>query len=157
MGLEGLTDEKIAALLDLPKRLTGWDRKAPKQKAGHAEQQASVQGEDGSSFFVFIRRNVLLSDDFSCGLVWRAPGGSPVTLARFNGSSHSHLNKLEGNRIARRCHIHMITRRYIDAGLDPDGFAVETDAYTGLRGALRALAERCKIEGLVSNQTELEL
>jgi len=49
--------------------------------------------------------------------------------------------------IDRKCHIHIATSRYADAGRALEGFAEEASEYSDLKGALLTLGRRCNIEG----------
>jgi hypothetical protein len=156
MSAAELTDEKIQALRTFPKKVTSGSRK-PKIKAGHFEMDFEAASEDGSRFRVFARQNRRLADDFSCGIRWEAPSGEAVTLARYNGPSHPHPNPLEGTRLVGVCHIHTATERYIRLGRQPETFAVATDRYHDLDGAMAALAEDFAITGLVDNSPQMKL
>ena len=106
MSFESLNDERIRALLTMPKRVTN-----PKARnvsdANHHKQDYKVTSEDGTAQFVlFLRQNKSIDEDFSCGLRWIAPGSEDLILVRYNGPSHSHPNRLEGNTLDFVSHIH---------------------------------------------------
>ncbi len=101
-----------------------------------------------------------MENDFSCGISWIASNGESLTLARYNGPSHSHPNHIEKTRLGYCCHIHKATERYVQANKKPEGFAEETDRYKTLDGALHCLITDCNISGLRTepedtNQTSL--
>src|SRR5437773_5962729 len=113
MSFESLTDEKSERLLKMKKRITN-----PKARevsdANHLKRDYTVQSEDGEENFVlFVRQNKTVLDDFSCGLRWVAPGAEGLILVRYNGPSHSHPNRLEGNTLEFISHIHRATERYL--------------------------------------------
>ena len=148
MGAEALSDERIKALLSMKKRLTSSSSPKPRLKGKHEERDYTIVGDDGETrFVVYARQNANLTDDFSCGLRWEAPSGESVTLIRMNGPSHVHPNRLEKTSIVAKCHVHMATTRYIQAGLQPEGYAEESFEYTDLEGALRVLARVCNVDG----------
>jgi hypothetical protein len=147
MGGDVLSDDQIASLLAMPKKVTQAPRKA-KVKAKHEEYDFAVEGADGTKFTVYARQSLILAANFSCGLKWEAPSGEGVTLVRYNGNSHPHGNRLEGTRFVDKFHIHRATERYLRMGLDSDGFAEETSAYSSLSGAVKALAIDCHVQDL---------
>ncbi len=123
----------------------------------HEEYDFTVKGQDGTMFKVFARQNVILRDDFSCGLRWDAPSGEAIILARYNGSSHPHTNRIEKTRFVSKHHIHRATERYVQAGLPAEGYAMETTAYASLAAAVTSLARDCHIEGLALPPQQLGL
>jgi hypothetical protein len=156
MGTGNLTDEKIAALIAMPKRVTN---PGTRLKAGSKHEQLNynvVGNDDETAFQIFVRQSLKISESFSCGLLWISPSGETVTLVRYNGTSHPHENCLEGSRFEFYCHIHKATERYIVANKKPETFAEKTDRYRTLNGALNCLLVDCAVTGLVvepENQT----
>lgn len=106
MAAESLSDEKIRTLLESPKVVKQEPRKH-KQKGKHLEYDYLLESEDGHFFTLFTRQNTILKDDFTCGLRWDAPSGEGFILARYNGSSHPHRNKIEGDTFVGKFHIHL--------------------------------------------------
>src|SRR5713226_10484977 len=126
MSFESLTDDKIQQLLKTRKRVT-----SPKARevadANHMKRDYTVKSDDEQEDFVlFTRQNKTVTEDFSCGLRWIAPGSEGLILARYNGASHPHPNHLERNTLQFVPHIHLTTERYLRANLKPEGFAEET-------------------------------
>ncbi len=157
MGAGVLTDEKIAQLMTMAKKVTSAQRK-PKIKARHEENGYELLGDDDkTTFTIYTRQNTILGDDFSCGIIWHAPSAEDFTLARYNGSSHVHRNQIEGDTIVKKCHIHRATERYAREGRTAEHFATPTAAYHDLKGALAAMAQDCKIDGLAEPQLDLDL
>jgi hypothetical protein len=151
MAFESLTDEKIKELLKSPKQLTNPMARS-KNKDGHEQFNFSATAIDGTGhiFDVYMRRNLRegMEDDFSCGISWIAPNGEPLTLSRYNGSSHDHPNHLEQTRVGYNCHIHTATERYIKANKKAEGFAEATSRYNSVDGALHCLVSDCNISGI---------
>lgn len=157
MGVESLTDEKISALLVMPKRVTNPGIKR-REKAGHTERNFIVQSVDGSQHFVlYERQNRELENDFSCGLGWLAPSGETITLARYNGCSHSHPNHIEKEKLGFVCHVHKATERYILAGKKIEGYAEVSGGYTSCKGALACLVSDCAITGILTEPDHPDL
>ncbi|MHB8261284.1 MAG: hypothetical protein ACYDCN_08850 [Bacteroidia bacterium] len=163
MAFESLTDDKIADLLNCPKRLTNPQVRRT-EKDGHEQFNYKVVALDGTDhkFELYKRQNLRegMEDDFSCGISWVAPNGKSLTLKRYNGPSHNHPNHLEKTKLGYKCHIHIATEKYITSNQKPEGFAEETDKYNSLEGALHCLVTDCKISGIKttpdnSNQTNL--
>ncbi|MEE9430457.1 MAG: hypothetical protein V3V16_05410 [Melioribacteraceae bacterium] len=151
MAFESLTDDKIADLLNCPKKLTNPQAKI-RNKCGHEQVNYKVIATDGSKhqFELYKRQNLRegMEDDFSCGISWVAPNGETLTLKRYNGPSHNHPNHLENSRLGYFCHIHIATEKYIRANRKPEGFAEKTDMYNSIEGALHCLVTDCKIKGI---------
>jgi hypothetical protein len=157
MSFESLTDEKIAELIELPKRVTNPGAREMDDGAYLRRDYEVVSAAgDKQIFRLFTRQNKKVSNDFSCGLRWLAPGTDGLMLLRYNGPSHSHTNKVEKEDLDHVCHIHRATARYIRANRKAEGFAEETRRYRTLRGALHELVKECRIEGLAeADQSDL--
>ncbi|MDA1273089.1 MAG: hypothetical protein O2960_03410 [Verrucomicrobia bacterium] len=157
MAFESLTDERIEQLLKLQKRITNPTARTVVD-ANHDKRDYVVESTDGTERFrLFVRQNKTVSDDFSCGLQWLPAGSESLILARYNGSSHDHPNRLEGTYVDFVCHIHQATERYLQARLKPEGFAQATDTYSTCDGALHRLVGDCNIEGLETQADHPEL
>lgn len=140
------SDEELAELQSVPKRVTNpgahWLEK-PKVRPVHKQRtyQATAK-EDGRRFSVYLRQSLLDESNFSCGISYLPAAGTPLTLARYNGSSHIHGD------ISYLPHIHRATARAIAAGKKPESEAEETNRYETLNGALACLAEDYHLEGI---------
>ena len=157
MAFESLTDERIGQLLAMPKRVTNPTARNVVD-ANHDKREYVVESTDGTERFrLFVRQNKTVVDDFSCGLQWLPAGGESLILARYNGPSHAHPNRLEGNRVDYLCHIHKTTERYVQANLKPEGFAEQTGTYQTCNGALNELVKDCHIAGLDTQPDHPEL
>jgi hypothetical protein len=145
-------------LLAMPKRVTN-PRAREVADANHLKRRDyTVQSTEGSEDFVlFTRQNRTISDSFSCGLRWIAPGSEELILVRYNGPSHPHPNRLEGNRLDFVAHIHRATEKYLRANLKAEGFAAATTQYSTLMGALHELVSDLHITGLETNPDHPEL
>lgn len=153
MAFESLTDDKIADLLNCPKRLTNPQARS-KNKEGHEQVnfKAVALDDSGHEFEIYKRQNLRdgMEDDFSCGISWLAPNGDTLTLKRYNGPNHDHPNHLEKTRLGNTCHIHIATEKYIKANRKAEGFAEATDRYQTIEGALHCLVADCKISGITT-------
>lgn len=157
MAFESITDEKIKELLLMPKRVINPTTRA-RIKDGHEQYNFKVRalGDVEYQMTLYTRKNLRngMDDDFSCGLCWNAPNGETLTLARYNGASHSHSNHLENEVLSFECHIHHATEKYIKANRKPEGFAQTTDRYQSMNGALHCLVSDCKISGIPTTRDE---
>ena len=158
MAFESLTDARIQELLQMLKRVTNPSaHNVP--DANHDRRDYVVESADGTERFkLFVRQNKTITDDFSCGLQWLPAGGESLILARYNGSSHEHPNKLEGTKLSFLHHIHQATERFLQANLKPEGFAAAAAAkYQTCEGALHQLVTDCNIGGLETKADHPEI
>ena len=145
MTIRPYTDGELDELRSTPKRVTNpaarWVT-----KPGHRQRNFQVTGleDDAARFAVYLRQNEQDERDFSCGITYLPRGGSRLTLARYNGSSHVHGD------IAYRPHIHRATERAIAAGERPESEAEETDLYTTIDGAFGCLILDFQIKGITA-------
>jgi len=159
MAFESLTDSRIQDLLQMPKRVTNPTARNVAD-ANHDRRDYVVESADGKERFkLFVRQNKTITEAFSCGLVWLPAGGESLILARYNGSSHEHPNRLEKTKIGLACHVDRVTERYIQANLKAEGFATESKEYQTCNGALHKLVADCNITGIetVADYPELRL
>ena len=157
MALETLTDEKIAALLTMPKRVEN-ARAKEQQEAKHMRRSYHVVSTDGEQrFTLFTRQSTKLADGYTAGLQWHAKSGDDVMLMRCNGSDHPHANPLEFERLDFQCHIHIATERYIAANKKVEQYATSTTAYRSVEGALHHITQLAHIEGLTTAPDEPDL
>lgn len=97
-------------------------------------------GIDGvDSFSLYMRQNELHENDFSCGISLIKQGENNLTLARYNGSSHIHVNKLDGQRFEFECHIHEANPACLKLAKKIEDYAIATQRYTNLAGAIKCL------------------
>lgn len=143
-----LTDIQINELLTCKKTISNLGARW-KDFPSCKQKNYEVTSESGAEFEVYLRQNSRIPHSFSCGIFLKHPAGETITLARYNGSCHPHQNPLEGGeRIDFRPHIHRATERYMLAGKKPEHYAVATDDYTDLEGAMWSLIRDCNISGL---------
>ena len=165
MTIKLYTDEELKELRDTRKQVTNpgarWLEK-PTRKPGHRqrsfkasnEQDGNLVADDGERvhrFEIYQRQNIRDNQDFSCGIAFLPPGGSRLTLARYNGPSHQHED------ISYQPHIHRATARWIEAGKRPEREAKETDRYKTLEGALACLIQDFNITGIVAETDQPRL
>lgn len=153
--MDVIPDTLIAELLRQPKRVANPKAKWH-EKPGHWQRNFNLLATD-YSFSLFQRQNVRVPEDFSCGLLWEPPGGGRMILVRYNGPSHVHGNKLEGDTLRHVCHIHRTTERYLAAGIKDEGFAESSQRYRTLEGALHCIATDCFVSGLETTPDEPDL
>jgi len=146
--MDALSDEFIDKLLKEPKKVINVHRK-PGRKMHHDEVNYDISCKDGKNFYTLvIRQSRMHPSNYSCGLRWQSPSSQEVVLVRYNGDGHAHRNHLEKETIEYKNHIQKATERYMKAGKKAEQYAIETDRYHNLQGALRCLAEDCNISGL---------
>lgn len=157
MGIETLTDDKIAQLLAVPKRVEN-PQAREKSEGKHLRRDYRVVSDDGEHrFALFTRQSTRIAEGFSAGLLWHAKTGEDVMLLRCNGSDHPHPNLLEHERIEYQCHVHLATERYSQANRRIEGYAQETETYHTLAGALHHLVQQAHIQGLKTEPDEAQL
>jgi len=141
-----LTDKEIGSLLAEPKILPDNFRAAAKlkPKRGHKEYEIGLTGAKGNTFLLKFRQNEINTLDFSVILIYIPKGSNQhFRLRRYNGKSHEHTNKIEGNTFYG-FHIHTATERYQQLGLDEDAFAEPTeDTYAGFQAATDCMIRDC--------------
>ena len=141
------TYEELNSLQLIPKRIINstahWIEK-PKGRPVYRQRTFEASGQrDGEdyAFAICQRQNIAEANDFSCGIAYHPFNGPPLTLARYNGSSHEHGN------IAYRPHIHHATEEAIAAGKKPEAEAEETNRFNTIEGALACLIFDFNLEG----------
>jgi hypothetical protein len=141
-----LTDAQIDALVQEPKPLhTDWmTRLRPKAgRLGHQVRDLDLPGEHGSTFRIVVRQSMANALDFSVILAYRPVVGPRLfRLRRYNGRSHEHRNRIEGDQFYD-FHIHSATERYQLLGMHEDSFAQATDRFADLAGALSVFVQDC--------------
>jgi hypothetical protein len=152
-----LSDTELDKLLNMPKRVENPGAKARAVNKHTQKDYRVVSGDGKHVFALFVRQSTMLPESFSAGLRWLPKSGEDVTLIRFNGPSHPHANAIEGERFEFVCHIHQATERYLAAGKKDEGFALPTQDYKTLNGALYNLVKRCNITGLMTQPEEPDL
>ena len=127
------TDEKISQWMAEVKLLPiGWEMKL------WADEELYVWGEQGSKFRIKLnpKPNPLY---FSVILmVYPFNDDRDFRLRRYNGIQISHRNKRRG-RLITGFHIHYATEKCQRQNEDEERFALSTNRYNDMRGALQCL------------------
>lgn len=139
-----VTDDVIARIISASKRLDGEIGSVEVVPPNRKHSFNLVDG-DGNTYLLYLRQNLHRDSDFSCG-VWWENAVPRMCIVRYNGSAHAHRNKIEQGRISYRAYRHVATERYIQAGLKPEGFAIERTDYRDLSGAVQALHKEMNLE-----------
>lgn len=143
-----LTDTEIENLLNTPKH-TKTSKVKWINKGKHKQCDIDVFSDDlCHSFKLYLRQNLINPDSFSCGIRLEKLGQEPMTLMRCNGSDHPHGNPIEGDVFAKKCHIHTASERYFSIRRKLEHYAVPTQEYVDMMGAVACLLTRCNIKGL---------
>lgn len=142
-----LNDAVIETLLKEPKPLPSGFRDTllhnMKEEGTHKRSQLSVTGTDGDNFVIMVRMNKLNLLDFSVILGYELRDTTGLfLLRRYNGKSHEHTNQIERDRF-RDFHIHTATERYQIRGDKEEAYAVPTERYSDLGGALNCMIADC--------------
>lgn len=140
-----LTDTEIGDLIHEAKILPEDFRVRikPRTKRGHKEFEYEVDGQDGHAFLLKFRQNEMNTLDFSVILLYVPKGSNQLfRLRRYNGKSHEHTNKIEGDTFFG-FHIHTATERYQQQGLDEDAYAERTDRYADFPSATDCMLKDC--------------
>lgn len=152
-----LNDHEILQLIQEKKTLPAeWKNIFQmKDKKGHKEQEITVKRNDESLFKIILRQSRINILDFSLILGYLAPRRKILfRLRRYNGKSHEHTNKIEGNSFYD-FHIHTATERYQDAGFDEDGYAEISKSYSDIHSALECFRTDCNI--VLPNKSQFSL
>ena len=142
---------------EMPKRVSNpkakWSEK-PRSKPEHKQRNFEVSAEQpgvGYRFRVYQRQNLKDENNFSCGISYLPKGSPPLTLARYNGSNHRHLD------IVYQPHIHRASQEAIAQGKRAESMATATDRFSTLEGALACLIKDFRIRGLVARPDQARL
>jgi len=150
-------DNEIAGMIGVTKQLP-LDCKARmrlKPKRGHLEREMDIDGSDGNKYRIVLRQNSVNPLDFSVILALHpAEAGKPFRLLRYNGKSHEHTNKIEGNRFFD-FHIHKATSRYQELGAREDSYAEPSDSFWDLDSAFKAMMQAAGLVETGTQQPEL--
>lgn len=158
MGDVSLSDDRIAELIAMPKRVQNPNaRDIPDARHLRRDYKAAGSIVD-EEFTVFVRQHREMLEDFSVGLIWHPKAGDAVILMRCNGAGHRHTNHIEGSEFsAGNYHVHLATERYIDSGRNPEHYAEVTTSYATVEGALHHLRVECNIEGLATTPESMDM
>jgi hypothetical protein len=142
-----LTDAAIESLIRQSKPLPDDYRdillKDWKDVGSHRRSELKVIGTENDVFIIHIRASNLNPFDFSAILGYEQPAGKGLfVLRRYNGRSHAHTNRIEGNHF-RDFHIHFASERYQLRGFREEAYAEVTDRYSDIGGVLDRLIADC--------------
>lgn len=140
-----ITQVQIDALISEGKPLPHdyRNRTETRQKRGHRERELTIMGSSGSEFHLILRESSQNPLDFSVILGYRIPGSNQLfRLRRYNGKSHEHTNRLEGETFYD-FHRHEATERYQASGFREDTYATRPVAYSDFQSALECLLDEC--------------
>jgi hypothetical protein len=151
-----ISDDLLTRLRYCQKTVTKWIA-VNRPKLKHIESTCEAISDGGDEFQIYMRQSQILVDNFSCGIKWKSPDGAWITLARYNGSSHTHENKADGRKIVHACHVHQITVEAVLQCWDHENYATATELYSDLDGAKLALSADFSINGLTPNSEQLEI
>lgn len=151
------SDADIARLIQERKPLpVDWrNRMRLNPRRGHEERDLDLKGEAGNEFRLILRKSTVNPLDFSVILAVHVPQSNQLfRLRRYNGKSHEHTNRIEGERFYG-FHIHMATERYQDIGAREDAYAEVTDRYGDFDSALRCLINDVNLQTPAREQIDL--
>lgn len=117
-----------------------------KEENRHYRNDLVAASADGAEFDVFIRQSLDFAEDFSLGLVFRAPDGKRVTLIRFNGQ-HEQSPRLFGSHHHFSYHIHKATAENLNAGRLEKHPGEVTDRYGSFDEAIAEFMTTADIQG----------
>ena len=146
-----LSNDTLDGLRSASKRVRNPGARWREEPGRHMQRNFTAEAEEGAVYRIYQRQNLDDERDFSCGLALVQRGGKPLTLVRYNGSSHAH------GEIRYCCHIHRATAEALAAGRRIDSYADETDRYRTLEGALACLIEDCAVQGASARFDERDL
>jgi hypothetical protein len=139
------SERDIEQLIAEPKTLpANWRARVElREKRGHKERELDVRGDNGTMFQLILRQSDFNVLDFSVILAVQPENTNQLfRLARYNGKSHEHTNKIEGATFYD-FHVHRATERYQELGGREDAFAKPTADYQDFQTALRCLLRDC--------------
>lgn len=142
------SDQEIARRVLEPKFLPADSPSRPRlrPKRGHKERDLDIRGERGNEFRLILRQSIFSPLDFSIILAYRSPYTNRLfRLRRYDGKSHEHTNRIEGNTFYD-FHIHIATARYQELGMAEDAYAEPTDRFSDIHSAAQCLFEDCGVE-----------
>ena len=152
-----LSDEEVAGFIAEPKLLPdNYERQMTlRPKLGHEERDLTLRGQAGTEFRPILRRSRANPLDFSAILAYCVPNSNVLfRLRRYNGKSHEHCNRIEGDRFYA-FHVHMATERYQDFGAREDAYAEPSDRFSTYEGARDLLFQECCVTRPPTDQLSL--
>ncbi len=158
MDLELLTDDDLDAMRRAPKVIVN-PRARWVRKGGHREKNFTLHDarDATQAYRLFVRISETNETVYSVGLarVWSPE--ATLVLVRYNGPYHPHRNIVERTKVPAGCHRHLATHRYIEAGLDADGYAEPVSHYNSVESAFDSLCRDFEIAPHAFNPFQPEL
>ena len=146
-----LSNDNLDDLRSATKRVRNPNARWVAKPGNHEQKNYTAESEDGKEFQIYMRRNLNDNKDFSCGIALKQKGRKSLSIVRYNGSSHRHGD------IQFKCHIHFATAEALETGKKIDSYAVSTDKYWTVEGALACLIDDCGVQGLSAQFDEPDL
>lgn len=144
-----ISDEMVDKIISEPKYADGRASWTPKIRKNSSNMEVTVPLRCKYPCSVIVRAHIRRKTSFSVILMY----GKQIVI-RYNGYHSDHTNMLERDKI-RGPHIHKLTERYQEATDRPDGFAVQTDKFSDLSGAIRSFQKDMNIE-ITSEKNSLD-
>lgn len=129
-----VTDDEIDSFVNEAKLLPKSFNPSLKDRAGQNCFEQEVKGEAGHTFKIIVRQSKINPLDFSV-ILGVLTGGKWFRLKRYNGDSHEHTNKIEGEKM-QGFHVHSATERYQNHGFREEGYAKKATTYSDWKTAL---------------------
>lgn len=98
-----------------------------------------ISADSKFKFKLYMRQSTLHDNNFSCGISYIENGENDLTLARYNGSSHVHVNKIDNQRFDFQCHIHEANEECLKVAKKIEDYAISTTRYGDLAGAIQCI------------------
>ena len=115
-------------------------------KRGHNESKLTVEGVNGNEFVIMTRQSRSNALDFSLILGYQLPNTNRIfRLRRYNGKSHLHTNRIEGDTFYD-FHVHEATERYQELGAKEESYATVSERFSTLDEAIACMFEDCGFE-----------
>lgn len=144
-----ISNAQIEALKAMPKQLAKpFRQKWVKSLKFNQLSIGLCDAEQQYNFNLYLRQSTLDIDNFSCGISLLEANEDDVTLARYNGSSHVHVNKCDGQRFEFQCHIHQASEESLKQSKKIENHATATDRYKNLQGAVQCVLKDFNIIGI---------
>lgn len=160
-----LTDTEIQNLIKCPKKITSSTPAKgmipdPKSSLISRKNMELVSESGEHEFIVFMRKNTLLTEQFSIGLLYKTRVKNPgrITLLRYNGEHGTSDFSKDGH--FGTFHTHRINQALIEAGIYEPSQIEITTSYQSFEQALTLFYQETNIpsDGFpVSSQQEIDL
>lgn len=154
------SDIEIDLLVREPKPLSAnWNSKIRSEyQSRYVTKSFEVKGIRNNTFRVIWKQIHNNSSDYSAIFgVFPLGSNTLFRLRRYDGKQHIHSNPIEKQKF-HDFHIHMATERYQDYGTkDEDKYAVPTDRFSDLTGAIDCLLKDCCFQMPDTSQLSLLL